>query len=1205
LNVLNFPTGGRIDYSYDNKSFATGATRVFFKVITARTTSGRGITGGTWTYNYNSGGSSGDITTVNGPGVTETHTFHGWGNNGSGNVWRIGLPISKQYSGAYSYLESYSWEQGSTISYDQISNAGWSGTLGFVYDTAIQVPFEAAKSITRDGRTYTTNYSGYDYYGNPQSISETGDANRNRSLTYWYNAAANIVQGKPALETVTGDFPGTSSTTHAYDATSGNVTQINKDGVVTGYGYDSNGNLSVITDANNHQKTYLWSNGRMSRETNAYYPVSRQINNDGTIGSETNGRNYTTSYDYDNNLRLVRISPPAGNPTSLSYPADSSSRTETRGGYTIVHTFDGFGRPTGSYDSKGITTTIAYNAYGTKDYADSSVGDRTYFDYFGRPRQVVHKDNDNIDYSYSGSNVTVTDEDQSTTNLSYKAFGDPDEKFLMGVTDQANKTTTYSRNILGRLTSISQEGASRSFGYDSKYFLASENNPETGSITYGRDNVGNMTSRTDTSGTKGYVYDYIDRLTGIVSNGSSLTFSYDNANSRISMLSPSATISFVYDPANRLTTKNETMAGRSYVTTYGYDGNDNITAITYPSARVVDYAFNGNNQVTSIPGFVTSVTYSTSGLTAGLPTSYSLANGIVTNLSYNERQAITAISAASALNLGYGYDSRGNTTSMTNYLESSKSQTYGYDSLSRLTGFSGAWGSGSFGYDAIGNRTAKTVAGMQTTYGYTSNRLVSTTGSEPTNYAYNGNGTLSGGTWGGANYSLAYDRFDNLSSFSSGSNVLASFGYDGDGMRVVKNSSGNSFVYHYDQGGRIISEDDGRGNLLADYVYLNGKLIAKVSPDAATPLAPTELTAAAASDTVINLTWVDNSNNETGFAIERKTGSSGTYTRIATVGANVKAYSNTGLSASTTYYYRVRAVNGAVYSTYSFEAYATTQPPSPPSIPTELTAAAASDTVINLTWADNSNNETGFVIERKTGATGTYTQVSTVGTNVRTYSSTGLAAGTTYYYRVRAVNGTTYSAYSNEANATTQAAAPPAAPTALTATAVSSSSINLSWTDNSSNETGFAIEGKTSETGSYVQIATVEANVGTYSNTGLAAGTAYYYRVRAVNGAAYSTYSNEASATTISISFTIPLYRGGTVIGGSCINNTKQVLFAPLAGCSSTPIGYMSSSTFSGASPLYSGGTVFGGSCINNTKQVLFAPLAGCPSTPIGYIKSN
>lgn len=87
------------------------------------------------------------------------------------------------------------------------------------------------------------------------------------------------------------------------------------------------------------------------------------------------------------------------------------------------------------------------------------------------------------------------------------------------------------------------------------------------------------------------------------------------------------------------------------------------------------------------------------------------------------------------------------------------------------------------------------------------------------------------------------------------------------------------------------------------------------------------------------------------------------------------------------------------------------------------------------------------------------------------------------------------------------------APSNLTATAISSSQINLNWTDNSSAEDGFKIERRI-EGGTFSQIATVGANVTTYSNTGLSANTTYYYRVRAYNTAGNSDYSTEASATT-------------------------------------------------------------------------------------------
>jgi hypothetical protein len=140
----------------------------------------------------------------------------------------------------------------------------------------------------------------------------------------------------------------------------------------------------------------------------------------------------------------------------------------------------------------------------------------------------------------------------------------------------------------------------------------------------------------------------------------------------------------------------------------------------------------------------------------------------------------------------------------------------------------------------------------------------------------------------------------------------------------------------------------------------------------------------------------------------------------------------------------------------------------------------------------------------------------TVAAGVTAYSSTGLQASTTYTYRVRANNVGGSSAYSNEAFATTQTETPPAAPSTLVATAVSSSRIDLSWSDNSDNEAGFTVERCTNSpcSDAFVPIATVAAGVTAYSNTGLQASTTYTYRVRASNVGGSSDYSNTASATT-------------------------------------------------------------------------------------------
>jgi len=196
----------------------------------------------------------------------------------------------------------------------------------------------------------------------------------------------------------------------------------------------------------------------------------------------------------------------------------------------------------------------------------------------------------------------------------------------------------------------------------------------------------------------------------------------------------------------------------------------------------------------------------------------------------------------------------------------------------------------------------------------------------------------------------------------------------------------------------------------------------EAGPTPTPPAAPTDLTATAVSSSQINLTWADNSNNETGFKIEWCSGAGcSVFSQIATVGAGVNSYSNTGLSASTTYTYRVRAYNGGGDSEYSNTAGTTTSAaPTSPAAPSGLTATAVSRNQINLSWTDNSNNETGFKIERCKGSTCTnFSQIATVGANVKSYSNTRLTKNTTYRYRIRAYNAAGNSAYSNSASATT------------------------------------------------------------------------------------------------------------------------------------------------------------------------------------------
>src|SRR5204862_263239 len=116
-----------------------------------------------------------------------------------------------------------------------------------------------------------------------------------------------------------------------------------------------------------------------------------------------------------------------------------------------------------------------------------------------------------------------------------------------------------------------------------------------------------------------------------------------------------------------------------------------------------------------------------------------------------------------------------------------------------------------------------------------------------------------------------------------------------------------------------------------------------------------------------------------------------------------------------------------------------------------------------------------FIVGRSTTSGGPYTDIATVGANVTSYNDTTASAATTYYYVVRASNTGGSSANSAQASATTLPN-PPAAPSGLSATAISTSAINLAWTDNSSNEGNFIVARSTTSGSGYVDIATVAAN---------------------------------------------------------------------------------------------------------------------------------
>jgi|GEM_PF-625969 len=291
------------------------------------------------------------------------------------------------------------------------------------------------------------------------------------------------------------------------------------------------------------------------------------------------------------------------------------------------------------------------------------------------------------------------------------------------------------------------------------------------------------------------------------------------------------------------------------------------------------------------------------------------------------------------------------------------------------------------------------------------------------------------------------------------------------------------------------------------------------------PVAPSGFGATVVSGTRVDLQWVDNSDNEANFAIERRY-AGWIWETLASAPAKTPSYVDTPTIPGVLYEYRIRSTNSAGNSAWVDGLVVNTGNVSSGGVPAAasgLAAVALSSSRVRLTWADNANNETGFKVQRRvTGATA-WTTIATANANAVTFDDTTVAANTSYDYRILATNSTGDAPASNIATAATTSSGIPSAPTNFTATVQSGDgSVQTGWTDTSTNETGFQVERRYAGW-IWEIIATVGPNVTSYRDNTTIRNVSYEYRVAATSVSGLSGYSNgvivniPAAPTNISI----------------------------------------------------------------------------------------
>jgi len=286
----------------------------------------------------------------------------------------------------------------------------------------------------------------------------------------------------------------------------------------------------------------------------------------------------------------------------------------------------------------------------------------------------------------------------------------------------------------------------------------------------------------------------------------------------------------------------------------------------------------------------------------------------------------------------------------------------------------------------------------------------------------------------------------------------------------------------------------------------------EVSTSTTAITAPNSLVVTPVSSSQIDLTWTYPGSGSYRTVIERKVGVSGSWHTLTTtpLAAGVKKYSDTGLSANTQYFYRIKAVSSSNSNVYS-----NPYPNNDGGIGAltylgslTLYAGASYSNRIYLAWTGSSGG-TEYVIERRVPF-GSFITVATLSSGKTYWYDESVIPNVQYIYRVKARTSENESVYSNEAAVVNTYLE---APTVLEASASGDSAVKLTWTDNSIDETAFEIWKRMQDSGSYDLYATIGKNSTSFTDKNLYEGIQYYYKVRAISDktGAYSDYSNSVS----------------------------------------------------------------------------------------------
>lgn len=747
--------------------------------------------GNTTSFTYSG---TGDLLTVTMPmGITSSFTYNAHGQRLTSTDPR-GMVHQYGYD-AHGYLNSISDPEGGVtlLTYDEVG--------------------DLVSQTSPNGHTTTF---AYDALGRMTAVTDP----LGHQTTLVYDGKENVIQVTDALGRVT---------RYDYDPLDRLMNEEDALGQVTQYHFDAKGNLRRHVDPLGHATQLKYDKQNRLKEAINAIGESTRYEYDG-VGNLTLIRRpdgNTLSFDYDPLSRLTAVQDLLGAVKGYAYDENSNIVSESDGlGNTIAFAYDELNRLSGQTDPMGNATEFTYDASGNILSFTDRLGNVTSFTYDDLGRRLTETDALNgvkqFAYDGNGNVISITDQNGNTTSYTYDANNDLVTEIYP---DASTRSYTYDA-VRKPITRTDNNGVTTTYVHDAVDRLLSRSYAGGGTDEFVYDLKGRMTEANNATVDVSFNYDPLDRLTSEVMGTETIGFGYDTPGRQRTVVYPGGrVVQETMDPRGRLTRITDLTSSPYVLAEQTFDLGDRKMARSYSNGNSSVWAYDANARVTSIvhgPNAHTGFTYGYDDEDNRLYEQRAHQPSQSAAYSYDPLLRLTAV-ATGTLNNGavnvptgsesFNYDLLGNRITAT---QNGTSTSYVTNNLNQYTSYSTTTTT-ALGHDSNGNLISE---GVRTFQYDVENRIIAVDGGSTSSYGYDALGRRVRKTVAGTTTWFYHDGINVIEEQDNAHATTATyvFGHVVDEILHMQRGAINLF-YAHDALGSVVALTDQTGQVVERYAY--------------------------------------------------------------------------------------------------------------------------------------------------------------------------------------------------------------------------------------------------------------------------------------------------------------------------------------------------------------------------------------------------